>query len=136
MSGRRRGDEGNPPVAGCHALGGRDADGGVSALDRYEITGPIDVRHVLVAGRQVPFLQAIPANGGVIHLILDERYALDVSVADAEAFIPWIADAIAVAMGYNCHPRAGTEPARSDPFTPVHMIDWVATEEGPGRSVG
>jgi hypothetical protein len=94
-------------------------------MSEYEIVGPFSSHWVLVDGRQVPFLQAAPANGGKIHLTLDQRYGLDISVTDAEAFIPWIADAIAIAMGYNCHPRAGTEPVRSDPFPPAHGIEWV-----------
>jgi hypothetical protein len=103
----------------------------------YEIVGPFSSHWVVVDGRQVPFLQAAPANGGKIHLTLDRRYGLDISVADAEAFIPWIADAIAVAMGYNCHPRAGTEPVRSDPFPPAHGIDWIsATATGSSPAGG
>jgi hypothetical protein len=58
----------------------------------------------------------MPVNGGKIGLLLDARYALDISVADADAFRPWIADAIAIGMGYTCHPRRGKEPMRSSPF--------------------
>ena len=96
----------------------------------YEIVGPFSSHWVVVDGRQVPFLEATPANGGKIHLTLDQRYSLDISVADAETFIPWIADAIAVAMGYTCHRRAGTEAARSDPFPPSHCIEWAKTDSG------
>lgn len=103
-------------------------------MAEYEITGPMTIRDVLVDGRKVPFLQAAPANGGIISLLLDGRYGLDVTVADAEAFIPWIADAIAVALGYTCHPRQGREPLRSSPFPPVHVLD--RTETGDGGSDG
>jgi len=101
----------------------------------YEIVGPFSVHRVIVDGREVPFLDAMPANGGIIHLLLDQRYGLDITVADAETFIPWIADAIAVAMGYTCHPRPYMEePLRSNPFPQLHGIDWVETappkEEG------
>ena len=100
-------------------------------MSEYEIVGPFSSHWVVVDGRQVPFLQATPTNGGKIHLTLDQRYGLDISVADAEAFIPWIADAIAIAMGYNCHPRAGTEPVRSTPFPPAHSVQRVdATTSG------
>ncbi len=98
-------------------------------MAEYEITGPMTIRDVLVDGRKVPFLRAAPANGGVISLLLDGRYGLDVTVADAEAFIPWIADAIAIALGYTCHPRPGVEPLRSSPFPPVHVLDWTETGE-------
>ena len=97
-------------------------------MSTYEITGPIQTRKVLVDGRAVPFLEAAPVNGGKISLLLDGRYGLDISVADAEAFVPWIADAIAIALGYTCHPRAGIKPLRSTPFPPSHSIDWTETE--------
>jgi len=97
-------------------------------VNSYEITGPLQVRKVLVDGRAVPFLEACPLAGGKISLLLDGRYALDISVADADAFIPWIADAIAVAMGYTCHPRPGREPIRSSPFPPNHAIDWIESD--------
>ena len=94
-------------------------------MSTYEITGPIQTRKVLVDGRAVPFLGAALPAGGKISLLLDGRYGLDVSVADAGAFIPWIADAIAVALGFTCHPRPGKEPVRSSPFPPSHSIDWI-----------
>jgi hypothetical protein len=94
-------------------------------VSSYEITGPFQVRKVLVSDRAVPFLEACPLAGGKISLLLDGRYGLDVSVADAETFIPWIADAIAIALGYTCHPRPGKEPLRSSPFPPSHSIDWL-----------
>lgn len=96
-------------------------------MSSYEITGPVQSRKVLVDGRAVPFLEAALPAGGKISLLLDGRYGLDISVADAEAFIPWIADAIAVALGYTCHPRPGGEPLRSSPFPPVRSIDWIET---------
>ena len=98
-------------------------------MSEYEIVGPFSSHWVVVDGRQVPFLEAAPANGGKICLTLDQRYALDVSVANAEAFIPWIADAIAVAMGYTCHPRPGQEPVRSSPFPPCHSVDCMSSGE-------
>ncbi len=99
-------------------------------MSDYEIIGPFATHWVMVDGRQVPFLEAAPANGGKISLTLDQRYGLDLSVADAETVIPFIADCIAVAMGYTCHPRAGMEPVRSSPFPPAHGIDWVKTSSG------
>src|SRR5438477_13180497 len=104
-------------------------------MSAYEITGPRESRHVIVDGRRVPFLDALPMNGGKISLLLDSRYSIDVPVADAEAFIPWIADAIAVAMGFTCHPRRGKEPVRSSPFPRDHLIDWIeADPAGSGTS--
>jgi len=94
----------------------------------YEIVGPFQSSRVVVGGRMVPFLEAEPANGGKIYLTLDSRYCLQVSVADADRFIPWIADVIAVAMGYSCHPRGDMEPVRMPPFRRLLGIDSVTTE--------
>jgi hypothetical protein len=105
---------------------GTDKTGADAAqFQSYEITGPFQSRKVLVGGRAVPFLEACPVQGGKISLLLDGRYGLDISVADADTFIPWIADAIAVALGWTCHPRPGMEPLRSSPFPPSHGIDWI-----------
>ena len=95
----------------------------------YEIIGPFTgVHYVAVDGWRVPFLQAFPANGGKIHLTLDDCYGLDLAVADADRFIPWIADCIAVAMGYTCHPRADWDaPRKATPFWRMHAITSVVT---------
>lgn len=100
----------------------------------YEIIGPFESHRVVVGGRQVPFLQARPVNGGKIYLSLDDRYGLEISVADADRFIPWIADAIAVAMGYTCHPRPYMkEPIRRGPFPQLAEITSVTTADPPAR---
>lgn len=101
-------------------------------MSDYQIVGPFQSHRVIVDGRQVPFLEAAPVNGGKISLLLDQRYSVDISVADADALIPWIADAIAIAMGYTCHPRPGKEPVRASPFPASHAIDWA--EAGPAGS--
>lgn len=94
----------------------------------YEIIGPFDTYRVVVGGRQVPYLDATPMNGGIISLTLDNRFSLDVPVADAGHVIPFIADCIAVAMGYTCHPSTGEEPVRSTPFQPQHGVGHVQVE--------
>ena len=105
-------------------------------MSDYQIVGPFRSYRVIVGGRRVPFLEALPVNGGKISLLLDGRYGLDVPVADADAFIPWIADAIAIAMGYNCHPSAGKEPVRADPFPADHAIDWIETDPAGSGALG
>jgi hypothetical protein len=100
-------------------------------MSDYEIIGPFKSHWVVVNGRQVPYLEAEPANGGIIRLTLDQRYALDVPVADAGRIIPFIADCIAVGMGYTCHPRREAEPARLTPFPPTSSVDLLgATGDG------
>jgi hypothetical protein len=44
-----------------------------------------------------------------VMLILDKRLAITVSVEEAERFVPFLADAIAVALGYTCHPNEEAE---------------------------
>lgn len=85
----------------------------------FELIGPFEHHDVVVDGHRVPHLEAAPINGGRIWLSLDRRIALDVEVADADRLIPFLADCIAVGMGYTAHPRASegmTEPIRRPPF--------------------
>lgn len=105
-------------------------------MNDYEIAGPFQSHRVIVNGRRVPFLDALPLNGGKVSLLLDSRYAIDISVADAETFIPWIADCIAVALGYTCHPRRGKEPVRASPFPPDHRIDWIEGGQAASGAAG
>lgn len=59
-------------------------------------------------------------------LVLDNRYALNVTVEEAERFVPFLANAIAVALGYTCHPKEDAEqPLVKQPQprpVPVHGI--------------
>jgi hypothetical protein len=90
-----------------------------------DFIGPFESHDVVVCGRQVPFLRAHPQDGGHVHLNLDRRLGLTLTVAEAERFVPFLADAIAVAMGYTSHPREG-EPNPRHPFpsvTGLHIQD-------------
>lgn len=80
--------------------------------DRVALHGPYKDCLVTVDGWTIPFLEAAPVNGGIIDLVLDRRYGLALSVMDAERIIPFIADAIAIALGYTCHPRADWDVPR------------------------
>lgn len=85
-----------------------------------DFIGPFESYDVVVAGRQVPFLRAMPMDGGLIDLTLDRRLGLALTIAEAERFVPFLADAIAVGMGYTCHPNAETDgPNRCHPFPRV-----------------
>jgi hypothetical protein len=98
----------------------------------YEIIGPFESHRVIVGGRRVPFLGAYPVNGGRISLVLDNRLGMEVSVADAETIIPFIADCIAVGMGYACHPGADEEPRRLTPFPISQGADLVYGDSAGG----
>jgi hypothetical protein len=90
---------------------------------------------VVVNGWQVPLLAAEMRPGGVVTLTLDDRFDLDLPVADADRVVLFIADAISVALGYASHPGAGAkEPLRLAPVRPRRLLglDWVQTEEASG----
>jgi len=68
----------------------------------------------------VPFLSATPVDGGQIDLTLDQRIGLSLSAQEAERFVPFLAHAIAVALGYTSHPDAGRDgPNVRHPFPRV-----------------
>jgi len=75
-----------------------------------DFIGPFEHHDVVVNGCSVPFLTATPLNGGRVHLTLDGRFGLDLTVAEAEQIVPFIADAIAIASGYAAHPHATESP--------------------------
>jgi hypothetical protein len=48
---------------------------------------------------------------------------LDLTVAEAERVVPFLADAIAIALGYTCHPRADWDvPHQRNPFVGMREI--------------
>lgn len=53
---------------------------------------------LISACRQVPRLEAYPAEGGRICLILDGRLGLELSESEACAVIPFIADCVEIAL--------------------------------------
>jgi hypothetical protein len=62
-------------------------------------------------------------DGGRIDLTLDRRFGLVLSAAEAERFVPFLAEAIAVALGYTSHPRAERDgPNVRHPFPRMRCI--------------
>lgn len=91
-------------------------DGALSPSS-VEFVGPFQHHEVVVNGFRVPFLTATPIPGGRVDLTLDSRYGLEVPVQDVERVVPFIADCIAVAMGFTCHPQEGWDgPVPRSPF--------------------
>jgi len=87
--------------------------------------GPFEHHDVVVEGWRVPLLQAHPRDDGRVMLILDRRLGLDLSVAEAERVVPFLADAIAVALGYGAHPRGDVDrPLERGPHPrPERVVD-------------
>lgn len=83
--------------------------------------GPFEHHDVVVHGWRVPFLQAHLKGEDRVALVLDRRLGLELSAAEAERVVPFLADAIAVAMGYGSHPR-GEQP------TPLQQAPYPRPE--------
>jgi hypothetical protein len=81
------------------------------AFGRVNFPGPFQHHEVVVDGWAVPLLHAHPSgeNDESVTLVIDSRLALTVSVEEAERFVPFLADAIAVALGYTSHPNEDAE---------------------------
>jgi hypothetical protein len=77
---------------------------------RVSFPGPYTQHDVVVDGWRVPFLQAELVGEDRVQLVLDQRFAMELDSAEAEKLIPFLADAVAVALGFGSHPRADTEP--------------------------
>jgi hypothetical protein len=84
-----------------------------------EIIGPFKHTHaVCVNGYRVPYLDACPIEGGKVLLTLDNRYMIEVEVAQLDSLVDFIANCLAVAAGYTCHPGTlgAPEPVRRTPY--------------------
>ena len=75
--------------------------------------GPFQRHAVTVNGWQVPLVDAHMQGEDRVLLVLDERLGTEFSVEEAERVVPFLADAIAVALGYGCHPRRDDDDALS-----------------------
>lgn len=100
------------------APGSDDDPNGRSDIVSVDFIGPFEHHDVVVNGCVVPFLTATPMNGGRVHLTLDGRFGLDLAIAEAEQIVPFLADAIAVGLGYSAHPHATEcpDPRPRHPF--------------------
>ncbi len=77
---------------------------------RVSFVGPFEHHDVVVDGWKVPLLQTRLVGEDRIDLLLDGRFALELGTDEAERLVPFLADAIAVALGFASHPREGAEP--------------------------
>lgn len=92
---------------------------------RVSFPGPFTHHDVVVDGWRVPYLQAHVTAEDRVMLVIDRRLATELSVEEAERVVPFVADAIAVAMGYGAHPdeRTPRPPARAPYPRPERVVD-------------
>ena len=91
---------------------------------RVTFPGPFTHHEVAFDGWSVPFLRASFYGEDRVRLILDDRRGIDLTTSEAERLIPFLADAIAVALGYGAHPREGMDelPAPLPHRTPRRIV--------------
>jgi hypothetical protein len=87
-----------------------DHDSMTPATFRVTFPGPFEHHDVVVDGWRVPFLQAHMAGEDRVALVIDRRLATELTMDEAERVVPFVADAIAVALGYGAHPNEDTPP--------------------------
>jgi hypothetical protein len=93
-----------------------------------QFPGPFEHHDVVVNGWRVPLVEAQPQGEDRILLVLDGRLGAEFSVEEAERVVPFLADAIAVALGYGCHPRAQADELHpSAPVRPRRSSSLIGT---------
>lgn len=104
-----------------------------SDMPSMEVTfpGPFTFHDVVVRGWRVPFVQAHMADQDRVVLVIDRRLAAEFSADEAERVVPFVANAIAVAMGYGAHPREDTpRPLARAPYPrPERVVDLFAVPD-------
>lgn len=103
-------------------------------LPQFQVSfpGPFTHHDVVVNGWRVPYLQAHVTSEDRMMLVIDRRLAAEFSVEEAERLVPFLADAIAVAMGYGAHPDESTpRPLARAPYPRperVHDVELLSAE--------
>jgi hypothetical protein len=93
---------------------------------RVDFPGPFQHHDVVVDGWSVPFIKASFRSDDENHvrLVLDDRMVIDLTASEAERLTPFLADAIAVALGYGAHPREDMKslPGRAPHAAPRRVV--------------
>jgi hypothetical protein len=84
---------------------------------------PTNEYKLAVNGRRVPFVTCRKMGDGTMHFVLDGRMVFECAPLGYEdAVAVMLAHAIAIGMGYACHPSGEDEPVRANPFPRVARI--------------
>src|SRR3954453_11860710 len=81
--------------------------------DLLDFIGPFEYHAVVLNGRRVPHLTATPLPGGRVSIGLDNRFGIEISLAEAQQVVPFVAHCLAVGMGYTGFPDPDKEPVAS-----------------------
>jgi hypothetical protein len=97
---------------------------------RVSFPGPFEHHDVVVNGWRVPFLQAHLVGEDRVMLVIDRRLGTELSVGEAERVVPFVANAIAVALGYGAHPDDSTpRPLPRAPYPrPERVVELFPAE--------
>jgi hypothetical protein len=101
---------------------------------RVTFPGPFQHHDVVVDGWRVPFLRAYLGDDNRVTVALDRRMASHpLTLEEAERFIPFVADAIAVALGYGAHPddRTARPLAQASYPRPERVVGLTPGDVGP-----
>lgn len=109
---------------------------GVGQMAEVQFVGPFEEWEVVVDGWTVPYLTCRPLPGGGVSLLIEKRYRLRLDEDEAERFLPFIANAIAVALGYSGHPQRDWDEPRAGHR--MHKISplLLGAAGGPGPVAG
>jgi hypothetical protein len=77
---------------------------------RVSFFGPFTHHKVVVDGWEVPLIEAELQGEDRVLLTVDRRYGVELTTDEAERIVPFLAQAMAVALGFPCHPRSDAEP--------------------------
>lgn len=92
------------------------------AVAKVEYVGPFGYHDVVLNGRRLPHLEAIPIAGGRVHLSVDRRFGLDLTVAEAERVVPFVAHCLAIGLGYVGFPDEGQDLVPIQHMPRVHHV--------------
>src|SRR5215472_6466477 len=94
---------------------------------RVSFPGPFTQHDVVVDGWRLPLVSAQVSDHGRVLLVLDGRFTLELSIEEAERVVPFLADAMAVASGYDAHPNESDPlPLRRSPHPKPQRVLTIA----------
>lgn len=96
---------------------------------RVTFPGPFQHHDVVVDGWRVPFLQAHLKGEDRVSLVIDRRLGTEISVEEAERFVPFLADAISVALGYGAHPRGDMPLPERTPYPSPRRVNEIVARQ-------